>query len=120
VSLCAKAWVLAEAPIEPDPSDETYAAAKARAIRVFTESYIVALMRRARRAGWSMTRAGQHAGLDRPNFRRLLRGVVPDGLGIACSRCGAAPGVMCHNAKGVKLPGAHFVRRVEAFEASRS
>jgi DNA-binding NtrC family response regulator len=53
-----------------DLADEPYAEAKRRLVALFDETYTGELLRRT---GGNMSEAARRAGLDRSNFRRLLK-----------------------------------------------
>ena len=55
-----------------------YADAKKRVLNEFTEAYVAALLRVT---GGNMSEAARRSGLDRSNFRRLVRPKSPTGGG---------------------------------------
>ncbi|HEY1694599.1 MAG TPA: sigma-54 dependent transcriptional regulator [Polyangiaceae bacterium] len=61
---------LAGTPMLADLADEPYAEAKRRLVALFDETYTGELLRRT---GGNMSEAARRAGLDRSNFRRLLK-----------------------------------------------
>ena len=55
---------------EPDLAELNYKEAKKRALNIFNRSYIIGILEKT---GWNITAASEQAGMDRSNFKKIIK-----------------------------------------------